>query len=148
MNGRLNRKLWSLKSATRVSSLGKVRCERASNLSLFTYVCRIESYVLLTKKNTLVEFTIMIGMLLLDISNVPYHVQSKQFKRAYIWGSPENCSVDWCLMILLNVGIVDTNRPIAKMLSNRTKDRAERKNATDHDKIKRSNHREQSKREK
>lgn len=45
----------------------------------------------------------------------PYQAQIKQFKRAYMYGIPENCSVDWFLMILLNVGMGDTKRPKAKM---------------------------------
>lgn len=35
----------------------------------------------------------------------PYHAQIKQFKRAYMYGIPENCSVDWFLIILRNVGL-------------------------------------------
>lgn len=39
----------------------------------------------------------------------PYQRQIKQFKRAYMYGIPENCSVDPFLIILLNVGLKKTN---------------------------------------
>jgi hypothetical protein len=40
-----------------------------------------------------------------DTRGVPYHMQIKQFMSAYIYGNPENCSVDRFLMILLYVGL-------------------------------------------
>jgi hypothetical protein len=40
-----------------------------------------------------------------DMRGMPYHMQIKQFISAYIYGNPENCSVERFLMILLYVGL-------------------------------------------
>lgn len=51
------------------------------------------------------ELTVVTSRLSDDMKGQPYQAQIKQFKRAYMYGIPENCSVDWFLMILLNVGL-------------------------------------------
>lgn len=56
-------------------------------------------------KTAPIELTVATITLSLDMRGVPYHKQIKQFKRAYIYGNPENCSVDRFLIILLNVGL-------------------------------------------
>lgn len=62
------------------------------------------------------ELTVATKIIPGDIMGNPYQRQIKQFKRAYMYGIPENCSVDPFLIILLNVGIGDKNSPKAKML--------------------------------
>lgn len=51
------------------------------------------------------ELTVATKMIPGETRGKPYQRHIKQFKRAYTYGNPENCSVDWPLIIRLNVGL-------------------------------------------
>lgn len=52
-----------------------------------------------------IALTVSTMRLLSDMRGVPYHSVIKQFKSAYMYGNPENASVEPFLIILLNVGL-------------------------------------------
>lgn len=52
-----------------------------------------------------IELTVATKMTPWETQGSPYQKQIKQFRREYMYGSPENCSVDRFLPILLKVGL-------------------------------------------
>jgi hypothetical protein len=54
-------------------------------------------------------------MLLLDTNGRPYQAERRQLSRVMTYGTPENCSVEFDLIILLNVivGAKKRNKAVA-----------------------------------
>lgn len=121
----------TLKYPTKICRLGgsnKVRLVNAiipnaatttsKNPNIFSFfafsACTMKMVRYINWKTAPMELTVATGKIPGDTMGMPYHRHIKQFKSPYIYGSPENCSVDLFLIILLNVGMGDTNSTIAK----------------------------------
>lgn len=68
-------------------------------------------------KTAPIELTVATSIIPGDTMGMPYQRHIKQFRKAYMYGNPENCSVDWFLIILRNVGLKDDIKNMKNFVS-------------------------------